>query len=118
MNYRKILILSLFICVMSCFLGCDKRNKLTSNTMILQIDPPVAISCNIGDAKQLKAIVRNSAKEEVDEPVKWSVSPVGLVEFVDSTGSNKVTFIAKQAGEGKISLSCQGVVTSIDVKVS
>ncbi len=117
MNYKKILFLSLFICVMSFFCGCDKRNKLTSNTMILQIDPPVAISCNIGDAKQLKAIVRDSTKEEVGEPVKWSVSPAGLVEFVSST-SKTVDFIAKQVGEGKIYLSCQGVVTSVDVKVS
>lgn len=117
MGYIKILFLLSFVCLVSCFYGCTKRDKLTNNAMVLQIEPADDISCSVGDIYQLKSIIRNSGKEEVDEPVSWSVSPVELGEFVFTT-SRTVNFIAKQSGNGKIYLSCQGIVTSVDVTVS
>lgn len=117
MNYKKILILSLFVCVVSCFCGCTKRDKLTNNTMILQIEPSMDISCSVGNLYTMKSIIRNTGKGEVDEPVRWSVVPADLGVF-DSAASKKVVFLAKQSGSGKIYLSCQGVVTSINITVS
>ena len=117
MGYIKILFLLSFVCLVSCFYGCTKRDKLTNNAMVLQIEPADGIPCSVGSIYQLKSIIRNSGKEEVDEPVSWSVSPVELGEF-DFTTSRTVNFIAKQSGNGKIYLSCQGIVTSVDVTVS
>ena len=117
MGYIKILFLLSFVCLVSCFYGCTKRDKLTNNAMVLQIEPADDISCSVGSIYQLKSIIRNSGKEEVDEPVSWSVSPVELGEFYFTT-SRTVNFLAKQSGEGRIYLSCQGIVTSVDVTVS
>ena len=114
---KKILFLLLLICTVFCFFGCDKRDKLANNTMIVQIEPANDISCSIGSKYQLKSIIRNSGKEEVDEPVNWSVFPAELGEFDFST-SGTVNFTAKQSGEGRIYLSCHGVATSIDITVS
>lgn len=119
MSYIRILFLSLFICLVSCFCGCTKRDKLTSNTMALLIEPANDISCSVGNICRLKSIIRNSGKEEVDESVSWSVSPseLGKFEFISSS-SRTVDFLAKQSGKGKIYLSCQGVVASVDITVS
>ena len=117
MGYIKILFLLLFVCLVFCFYGCTKRDKLTNNAMVLQIEPADGISCSVGSIYQLKSIIRNSGKEEVDEPVSWSVSPVELGEF-DFTTSRTVNFIAKQSGNGKIYLSCHGIVASVDITVS
>ena len=117
MGYIKILFLLSFVCLVSCFYGCTKRDKLTNNAMVLQIEPADGISCSVGNIYQLKSIIRNSGKEEVDEPVSWSVFPVELGEF-DFVTSRTVNFIAKQSGNGKIYLSCQGVVVSVDITVS
>ncbi len=119
MGYIKILFLLSFVCLVSCFYGCTKRDKLTNNAMVLQIEPADDISCRVGDICKLKSIIRNSGKEEVDEPVSWSVSPVELGEFYFTTSTSRtVDFLAKQSGEGRIYLSCQGIVTSVDVTVS
>ena len=117
MGYIKILFLFLFVCFVSCFYGCTKRDKLTNSTMVLQIEPADNIYCSVGRVYKLKSIIRNSGKEAVDEPVSWSVEPVDLGDF-DSVSSRTVNFTAKQSGKGRICLSCQGVVTSVDITIS
>jgi len=117
MNYKKILVLSLFVCLVSCFYGCTKRDKLTDNTMILQIEPAGNVFCNLGTPCTLKSVIKNIKMEEVDQPVRWSVSPAELGKF-DSATARTVNFLAEKKGSGTISLSCQGVVTTVNVSVS
>ncbi|MBO7431796.1 MAG: hypothetical protein J6U02_02730 [Elusimicrobia bacterium] len=114
---KKILLLSLFVCLTACFGACTKRDKLTHNTMILQIEPATIFSLGIGDTVELKAIVRNSRMNEVDEPVRWSVSPAELGSF-SIVNAKKTVFLAESSGEGVITLSCQGMSVSLDVTVS
>ena len=114
---KKILILSLFICLTFCFSACTKRDKLIDNTMILQIEPADDISLGVGETCSLRAIVRNIKMEEVKESVKWSVSPSDLGSF-DSVSSKNTAFMAETGGEGKISLSCQGVTVSVNITIS
>lgn len=115
---KKILLLSLFfVCLVACFGACTKRDKLTNNTMILQIEPAGDITLEVGDVKELKAIVRNSKMEEVDQPVRWSISDSGLGIF-DSATSKKTKFTAQTGGSGTISLSCQGIVVTVNVTIN
>ena len=114
---KKILLLSLFICLTVCFGACTKRDKLTHNTMILQIEPASIFSLGIGDTVELKAIVKNIKREEVDEPVRWTVSPSELGSF-SIVNAKQTVFLAESSGEGVITLSCQGMSVSIDVIVS
>ena len=114
---KKILLLSLFVCLSVCLGACTKRDKLTDNTMILQIEPAGDISLGVGDSYNLKAIVKNIKLEEVKESVRWSVSPSDLGSF-DSVGSKNTVFTAETTGEGKITLSCQGMTVSANVTIS
>lgn len=114
---KKILLLSLFVCLVACLGACTKRDKLTNNTMLLQIEPAGNITLDVGDVKELKAIVRNSKMEEVDQPVRWSISDSGLGVF-DSATSKKTNFTAQTGGNGTISLSCQGIVVTVNVTIS
>ena len=114
---KKFLVLSLFICLTVCFGACTKRDKLTHNTMILQIEPATIFSLSIGGTVELSAIVRNVKKEEIDEPVRWTVSPSELGSF-SIVNAKKTEFLAESSGEGVITLSCQGMSVSIDVTVS
>ena len=116
----KILLLSLFVCLTFCFGACTKRDKLTDNTMILQIEQLDVDSdvgkMNVGNDYRLKAVIRNVKLEEIDEPVSWSVSPSDLGSF---SGNTTITsFTPKKASSGKISLTCQGMSASLDVTVS
>jgi hypothetical protein len=114
---KKILLLSLFICLTVCFNACTKRDKLTNNTMILQIEPAGDINLGIGDSFNLKAIVRNIKMEEIKESVRWSVSPSSLGSF-ESVNSKNTVFTAETSGTGEITLSCQGISVSADVTIS
>ncbi|MCR4662653.1 MAG: hypothetical protein K5622_02045 [Endomicrobiaceae bacterium] len=114
---KKILLLSLFVCLAACLGACTKRDKLTHNTMILQIEPAEDISLSIGSEIDLKAIVRNIKMEDVDEPVNWSVTPSELGSF-NPGNSKKTSFIAETSGDGTITLSCQGMSVSVNVTVS
>ena len=114
---KKILLLSLFVCLIACFGACTKRGKLLNNTMILQIEPAEYFTLGIGEYKELEAIVRNSKMQTVDQPVKWSVSPAELGSF-SSAGSKKTVFTAETSGDGTISLSCQGITVTVNVTVS
>ena len=116
---KKILLLSLFICLTVCFGACTKRDKLTDNTMVLQIeqvDIP-STGMNVGNTYKFKAIIRNIKFEEIDEPVNWSVNPSDLGSF-NSASSKETEFTAETTGSGTIKLSCQGVTVSLDVTVS
>lgn len=118
MNFKKVLFLSLFVCLVACLGGCTKRDRLVDNTMILQIEPAGSIFTHVGDLCELSAIIRNVKMEEVDHSVRWSVTPSDLGSFFDSDTSKNVAFMASRVGEGKINLSCQGMTTSVDVTVS
>lgn len=118
---KKILLLSLFICLTFCMGACTKRDKLIDNTMILQIEPTGDISLGVGDTYNLKAIVRNIKKEEIKESVKWSVSKNESGEDLGSFSSKtsrETTFTAESSGEGTITLYCQGVTVSVNVTIS
>ena len=118
---KKILLLLLFMCLTFCVGACTKRDKLIDNTMILQIEPAGDISLGVGDTYSLKAIVRNIKKEEIKESVKWSVSKNESGEDLGSFSSKtskETTFTAETSGEGKITLSCQGVSVSVNVKIN
>ena len=57
---KKILFLSLlFVCLVACFGACTKRDKLLTNTMVLQIEPAEDFTLGVGDVKELKAIIKN-----------------------------------------------------------
>ena len=114
---KKVLLLSLFVCLTFCIAACTKRDKLTDNTMVLQIEPAGDISLELGDNFELKAIVKNIKMENIDESVRWSVNPSELGSF-NSASSKKTIFTAETSGEGKISLSCQGITVSANVTIS
>ncbi len=114
---KKILLLSLFVCLVACFGACTKRDKLTNNHMILQIEPADAINVGVGEDVSLKAIVKNIKMEDMDESVRWSVSPSDLGSF-SSASSKSTVFTAETSNSGKITLSCQGMSVSVDVTVS
>ncbi|MBR3628616.1 MAG: hypothetical protein IKN42_07245 [Elusimicrobia bacterium] len=116
---KKILLLSLFICLTVCFVACTKRDKLTDNTMVLQIEQVDSQSgeMSVGNTYKFKAIIRNIKMEEIDEPVNWSVDPSDLGSF-NSASSKETEFTAETTGSGTIKLSCQGVTVSVDVTVS
>lgn len=117
---KKILLLSLFVCLIFTLGACTKRDKLTDNTMILQVEQLDVDSevgkMNVGTEYRLKAVIRNVKLEEIDEPVSWSVSPSDLGSF---SGNTKITsFMPEQANSGKITLTCQGISATLDVTVS
>ncbi len=114
---KKILLLSLFICLTFCFGACTKRDKLTDNTMVLQIEQVDSGEIVVGNSYKFKAVIRNIKLEEIDEPVSWSVTPSELGSF-SSNNSKNTSFMAETSGEGKITLSCQGVTVSVDVTVN
>ena len=55
--------------------------------------------------------------EDIDESVRWSVSPSDLGSF-SSTSSKNTVFTAETSNSGKITLSCQGMSVSVNVTVS
>ena len=114
---KKIILLSLFVFLVACFGACTKRDKLTDNHMVLQIEPAEAINVGVGETVNLKAIVKNIKMEDMDEPVRWSVAPSDLGSFSSASSKNTV-FTAETSNSGKITLSCQGMSVSIDVTVS
>ncbi|MBO7610899.1 MAG: hypothetical protein J6T23_01665 [Elusimicrobia bacterium] len=120
---KKILFLSLlFVCLVACFGACTKRGKLLNNTMTLQIEPAEDLTLNVGDTKKLTAIIRNIKMENIDEPIKWSVSKSESGEDLgtfSSTTSRETIFTAgENSGEGTITLSCQGMTFSINVTIN
>ena len=114
---KKIVLLSLMVCLIACFGACTKRGKLLNNAMILQIEPAEYFTIGVGDVYPLRAIVKNAKKEDVNEPVKWSVSPAELGSF-SSVNSKNTEFTAETSGDGTITLSCQGMVVTVNVTVS
>lgn len=116
---KKILILSLFICLTFCINACTKRDKLTDNTMVLQIEQIDGTSGEmlVGETYRLKAIIRNIKLEEVDESVSWAVSASDFGSF-SSANSKNTSFTAEKTGNAKITLSCQGITVSLDVTIS
>ena len=118
---KKIVLLTLAFCLIACFGACTKRGKLLGNAMILQIEPAEYFTIGVGDTKELKAIVKNVRKEDVNEPVKWSVSQNESGEDLGSFSSKTLkntTFTAEADGEGTITLYCQGATVSINVTIS
>ena len=118
---KKILLLSLFVCLTFCLGACTKRDKLTDNTMILQIEQVDVDSevgkMSVGNEYRFKAIVRNIQFEDVSEPVNWTISPSELGSF-NSANSGNTCFLAETVGSGKITLTCQGISVSLDVTIS
>ena len=117
---KKVLLLSLFVCLIGCLGACTKRDKLTDNTMVLQIEQLDVDSevgkMSVGNTYRFKAVIRNIKLEEIDEPVSWSVSPSDLGSF--SANTKTTSFMAETANSGKITLTCQGISVSLDVTVS
>ncbi|MFA7074279.1 MAG: hypothetical protein WC234_03715 [Endomicrobiaceae bacterium] len=117
MLFKKILLsFSVFIFVFS-FLGCSQKDRLSTNTMTLSIEPKPNFTINVSDAYSLSAIVKNSKNEEIDEPVYWSVSNSSIGVFSNSTSKN-TNFIGSIAGTAVITLTCQGMQTSVTVTVN
>ena len=114
---KKILLLSLFICLTVCLGACTKRDKLTGNNMVLQIEQVDSGQISIGNPCKFKAIVRNIKLEEVDEPVSWSVSPSDIGSFTP-TNTHNTSFMAEKSGDAKITLYCQGISVSKDITIS
>ncbi len=114
---KKILLLSLFVCLIACFGACTKRGKLLNNAMILRIEPAEYFTVGIGDNYELEAIVKDAKMRSVDEPVRWSVSPSELGSF-SSVSSKKTVFTGETSGDGTITLSCQGMTFTVNVTVS
>ena len=115
---KKILFLSLlFVCLVACFGACTKRGRILTNATILQIEPAEDLTLSVGDYQELKAIIKNIKMEDIDEPVRWSISDEELGSF-DSKTLKNTTFFAESSGEGTITLYCQGVTTSINVTIS
>jgi len=114
---KKIVLLTLAFCLIACFGACTKRGKLLGNAMILQIEPAEYFTMGVGDTKELKAIVKNVRKEDVNEPVKWSVSPAELGSF-SSVDSKNTEFMAETSGDGTITLFCQGMTVTVNVTVN
>ena len=48
---KKIILLSLFVCLIACFGACTKRGKMMNSTMILQIEPAEYFTLGIGEYK-------------------------------------------------------------------
>lgn len=116
MKFKKLFILSFLL--LPCFVaGCTKQSPLTDNTMSLGIqvasDKEID-NLHIGDSCGLTAVIRNSKLEEVDEPVRWSVSQ-DLGQFTSQTKNTE--FVPEHIGSGTITLSCQGMSVSIEVVV-
>ncbi|MGE4384341.1 MAG: hypothetical protein AB7E39_00550 [Endomicrobiaceae bacterium] len=118
MLFKKILLsFSVFIFVFS-FLGCSQKDRLSTNTMTLSIEPKPDFTVNVGgDPYYLSAVVRNSKNEVIDEPVYWSVSNSSIGVFSNSTSKN-TSFIGASAGTAVITLTCQGIQTSVTVTVN
>lgn len=117
MFFKKILLsLSVFIFVFS-FFGCSQKDRLSTNTMTLSIEPKSNFTINVSDAYSLSAIVRNSKNEVIDEPVYWSVSNSSIGVFSNSTSKN-TNFIGASAGTAVITLTCQGMQTSVTATVN
>ena len=114
---KKILLLSLFVCLIACFGACTKRGKMMNSTMILQIEPAEYFTLGVGDTKELRAIIKNVEKDEVNESVRWSVSPSELGSF-EPVDSKNTVFMAETSGDGTITLSCQGMVVTVNVTVN
>ena len=114
---KKILLLSLFVCLAVSFNACTKRDKLTDNTMLLQIEQVDSGEISVGNEYKFKAVIRNRKLEEIDEPVSWSITPSELGYFTPKN-SKSTSFTAEMSGEGKITLSCQGITASLDVTIS
>ena len=119
---KKILFLSLlFVCLVACFGACTKRGRILTNATILQIEPAEDLTLSVGDYKELRAIVKNVKMQDIDEPVKWSVSKNEAGEALGSFSSKTLrntTFTAEASGEGTITLYCQGATVSINVTIS
>lgn len=119
---KKIIFLSvLFVCLVACFGACTKRGKILNNATILQIEPAEDLTLSLGDYKELKAIIKNIKMEDIDEPVRWSVSKNESGEDLgsfSSTSARETVFTAEASGEGTITLFCQGVTVSVNVTIS
>lgn len=116
MILKKIFILSVFIIVCSVF-GCAQKDRIRNNTMTLSIEPKAAISINVGAAYSLTAIIKNAKYEDIDEPVVWSISNSSIGVFT-SSNTKSTDFVGASAGTAVITLTCQGMQTSVNVTVS
>ena len=116
---KKILFLSLImVFLLPCMFSCSKRDKLTSNTMWVSIEPKGEISVSQGSSVTLSAIVRNAKNESIEpENVSWSVESSSLGNF-DNPNSVTTVFNATNSGSGKIILTCEGIQVSTDLTVS
>ena len=116
---KKILFLALvMVFLLPCVFSCQKRDKLTANTMLVSIEPKtIPDGIKVGDAQNLSAFVRNAKYESVTpDSVSWSVEPSDLGSFDDTSAPNTV-FRATKTGTGKIILVCEGIQTSLDLTV-
>jgi len=106
----------LFIFMFSA-LGCSQKDRLRANTMTLSIEPKSNFTINVSDAYSLTAIVKNSKYEDIDEPVYWSISDSSIGVFTNSKAKN-TNFVGAGTGTAVITLTCQGMQTSVTVTVN
>lgn len=116
MILKKILMLSVFITVFS-VLGCAQKDRIRNNTMTLSIEPKANISISVGAAYSLTAVIKNAKYEDIDEPVVWSISNSSVGVFTNSK-TKSTDFVGAIAGTAVITLTCQGMQTSVNVTVS
>jgi len=118
MNKKIFFLTLIMLFLLPCIFSCSKREKLTSNSMWVSIEPKASVELSQGETKMLTAIVRN-AKGDIIEPksVNWSVVPSDLGEF-DNPKAVSTVFIAMASGEGEIVLTCEGIQSSVNLTVN
>lgn len=117
MNKKILFLVLIMVFLLPCMFSCSKRDKLTTNTMCVSIEPKVINMAN-GATITLTAVVRNAKGESVvPENASWSVEPSNLGGF-DNSSSVVTVFSATTAGTGKVILTCEGIQTSSDLTIS
>lgn len=116
MKLKNIICLSLMLFLAAGFIACTKRDKLVNNAMIVQIEPAGDIVMSVDEIKELKAVIKNVNLDEVNQPVRWSISDTNLGSFSSVTSHNP-TFTAENSGEGTITLSCCGIEKTVTITI-
>jgi hypothetical protein len=123
MNKKIFLLILIMTFFLPCMFSCSKRDKLTTNTMVVSIEPKADIEMSNGESKSLSAIVRNAKRELINpENVSWSVvdsdGETGTLGLFDNPKKVNVIFTATNSGTGKIVLTCEGIQTSVNLSVN
>lgn len=104
----------LLLCIIF-VISCSKKNRLTTSTMQIQIEPGSAL-IGAGSRQQFTATGITPKSGRVTISPIWSVDPVALGEFSVVQGDVTV-FTATGSGFGTISASLSDVTAGIEIAV-